>query len=326
MNLVFSICIYASYYECNQNIKLWNIINNKIIFEETIATSRVRVEKIKKSSLLIYDEESGLEIYDMKSKFITKKLKENCPLNTHEISSDLKTIYCGYPVKEINIDTGKEMIYSAEKETYGELISLCEEKNLLASYIEDHLDLWNTKTKKKIQSTYISDASLTNILFTPDNKYIITSDRIGKIHIRDIKTLKKVKEFNHWSKDYECVTALAISSDGRYLASGGTTNKLINIWEIKTGKIIKVLKGHTSAIYSLDFSPDGSKLLSASGLSKELNCTDDKIKLWDIKTEKVIDEIKVDDDDDCYRAAFVNNGNSIVTWNDIMINISDYEN
>jgi WD40 repeat protein len=45
------------------------------------------------------------------------------------------------------------------------------------------------------------------------------------------------------------------------------------LWNSDNGQFIKVFQGHKSGIYQAAFSPDGSKLITASG---------DGARLWDI--------------------------------------------
>jgi WD40 repeat protein len=48
------------------------------------------------------------------------------------------------------------------------------------------------------------------------------------------------------------------------------------VWDASSGREMHVLKGHRNFVYSVEFSPDGSRLASASG--------DRTAKLWDVAT------------------------------------------
>ncbi len=70
-------------------------------------------------------------------------------------------------------------------------------------------------------------------------------------------------------------TALAFSPRGDTVASGGV-DRVVKIWDIRTGEVLTTLEGHTYPILGLSFSPDGSRLLSASG--------DTTLIVWDLNS------------------------------------------
>ncbi len=69
------------------------------------------------------------------------------------------------------------------------------------------------------------------------------------------------------------VRALAVSPDGKLLASCGNDN-LVKIWSTSDGKLVRELPGHDSHVYNLAFHPAGEFLASA-----DLKGT---IKVWDV--------------------------------------------
>jgi WD40 repeat protein len=71
--------------------------------------------------------------------------------------------------------------------------------------------------------------------------------------------------------------AIAISPDGKILASGAADNT-VKLWDVSTGAELRTLSGHTGAVSAVQFSRDGQKLLSAS--------EDQLIKVWDAATGK----------------------------------------
>jgi WD40 repeat protein/mono/diheme cytochrome c family protein len=73
----------------------------------------------------------------------------------------------------------------------------------------------------------------------------------------------------------DALYALALSPDGRQLATGGYDQK-IKLWDVATGKEVRTIKGHNGGINALAYRPDGKVLASAS--------SDRTVKLWDTAT------------------------------------------
>ncbi len=71
------------------------------------------------------------------------------------------------------------------------------------------------------------------------------------------------------------IYAASISPDGKYLAVGGILNgNNIRIFDFYTGKLLKLLKGHTDSVLDICFSEDGRYLIS-SGYDK-------RVIIWDM--------------------------------------------
>lgn len=71
------------------------------------------------------------------------------------------------------------------------------------------------------------------------------------------------------------VLALAFSTDGNWLATGGKDKRIL-LWDIKKRRQLRELAGHGKPIHALAFSPDNTLLASGS--------EDNTIRLWDPQT------------------------------------------
>ncbi len=78
-------------------------------------------------------------------------------------------------------------------------------------------------------------------------------------------------------------TSLAFSPKGDIVASG-TVERLVKLWDIRSGECIGILEGHTYPVLCLSFSPDGKKLVSGSG--------DTTLIIWDIENHALIRQMK----------------------------------
>lgn len=76
-----------------------------------------------------------------------------------------------------------------------------------------------------------------------------------------------------------------MTPDGNRIVSG-SGDGLINVWDIKSGRVLKTLKGHTEGILVIALTPDNSRIISGS--------QDNTLKVWDLENENVIASYKAD--------------------------------
>ncbi len=82
----------------------------------------------------------------------------------------------------------------------------------------------------------------------------------------------------------ESINAMALSPNEKYLLTGGG-DRLLKIWDIKTGKELKTIKGHEREIEAVNFSSDGKYFISASDDNRV-------IKIWITESGRLIRNIK----------------------------------
>lgn len=82
----------------------------------------------------------------------------------------------------------------------------------------------------------------------------------------------------------DLINSVALSPDGRFAVSGTgndfAENLPIQMWNVETGEVVQLFEGHTRAIRSVVFSPDGQSILSGSD--------DMTLRLWDVESGEAI--------------------------------------
>ncbi len=113
-----------------------------------------------------------------------------------------------------------------------------------------------------------------DVAFGRDGTWVAAAERgkpIGRVQVWAVAGGEPSRVLEGHTND---VLSLAVSHDGRWLASG-SADGTIRVWGTATWDEVAVLT-HGPQIYGIAFSPDGSRLASA--------CADSTIRLWDTAT------------------------------------------
>ncbi len=93
----------------------------------------------------------------------------------------------------------------------------------------------------------------------------------NKYSLRDVWSVRSLEGHS------DSVYSVCISPDGKFALSG-SRDKTLRLWDLGSGKCLRVFEGHKGPVYSVCISPDGRFGLSGSW--------DGNICLWDLKTGK----------------------------------------
>lgn len=110
--------------------------------------------------------------------------------------------------------------------------------------------------------------------FVPQSDLLISGDYHGKLlwwkTTDDTpKPIRTVEAHEGW------VRAVAVSADGKWLASSGN-DRLVKLWNAADGKLIRTFTGHAAHVYNVAIHPDGKQIASADLMGV--------LKVWDATT------------------------------------------
>ena len=114
-------------------------------------------------------------------------------------------------------------------------------------------------------------SAVMTVAYSPDSSLVASADITNGFKLWDGPT----GTLKHTFPDRNVIQTITFSPDNKLLVAGGW-NKTVDIWDLQSNKLVKVLDGHKDFVHALAFSPDG-KLLASGGW-------DDAIRIWDVST------------------------------------------
>jgi WD40 repeat protein len=168
------------------------------------------------------------------------------------------------------------------------------------------IKVWNAQTGQLMHT--FSQESLMYLLANKDSEFIVTAGMGKDTKVWDAKSGEPISA--SFNDQEENVYSRALSNDNNFLVTGsfGTAQ----VWDIKTGKLMHTLDGHTSLINSIAISADDSFIVTGS--------CDGTVKVWSGKpgtlireTGKLIKTIAVGSPVELVKLSMSNRGNFVIT-------------
>jgi WD40 repeat protein len=112
----------------------------------------------------------------------------------------------------------------------------------------------------------VNDA-VASLAFSPDGDLLAAGSTGGAVRVWETRGWQELPRL----RSADVVLTVAFSPDGRRLAV--TSGKELCLWDPRTGRPLRTLRGHTDFVITLAFSPDGRWLASAG--------YEGQVKVWD---------------------------------------------
>jgi WD40 repeat protein len=130
--------------------------------------------------------------------------------------------------------------------------------------------IWDRATGKALLTIGSKEAPVyTKALFLADGKHVVAPTKQG-LTVFDAATGKAVRYLG--GEKGEPAHILALSPDGKKLASAAWHREDVRIWDVASGKELPKLPGHPMGVNAIAFSPDGGRLAVAGG--------DGPVRVW----------------------------------------------
>jgi WD40 repeat protein/DNA-binding Xre family transcriptional regulator len=157
---------------------------------------------------------------------------------------------------------------------------------LLASGSDDHtVKLWDINTGQLQRTLHEHEHSIWSVAWHPDGTVLASSSLDHTVKLWDVRTgqaIKSLRGHSNWVRSVAWQPAIATSqqAEANMLLASGSSNYTVKIWNASTGKLLRILSGHTNSVWSVAWSPDGMLLASTS--------SDRTTKIWQASTGELL--------------------------------------
>jgi WD40 repeat protein/beta-lactamase regulating signal transducer with metallopeptidase domain len=143
--------------------------------------------------------------------------------------------------------------------------------------------LWDAAARKVIATLGEHERGVVALVFSRDATSLASGSCDGTIRIWDLAKFT----CRHELAGLSGVTELAYSPDGKFLASAGEGN-IVTIWDVETGREACRLTDLRWPVYSVSFSPDGTRLATGGGAPDGRPGARGELKIWDVAKQSVV--------------------------------------
>lgn len=171
-------------------------------------------------------------------------------------------------------------------------ISIHPHGQIFATASLDHtIKIWSLYTGELLETLTAHTGAVTCVTFSQDGQTLASSSASpdGTIKLWETQTwqVKATLTSDDWI--VRSIWSVALSPDGTMLVSGHHSDSTVRVWNLNTGNMERILRGHVWAVNQVAYSPNGQMIASGS--------FDSNIKLWNPYTGRQIYNLNGPSDD-----------------------------
>ena len=137
--------------------------------------------------------------------------------------------------------------------------------SLVSASGDNVVRIWRASDGVLLKTYKGHSQAIKSACFSPDSRQIATASEDETVRMWAVcgGNLINTIDNNIDNKEYNDVLAACYDPKGRYIASASEDN-LVKIWDAATGRLLETLVGHTDEVRSVDYNPNGCRIVSTS--------------------------------------------------------------
>ncbi|KAL7641384.1 UNVERIFIED_CONTAM: hypothetical protein RMT77_008524 [Armadillidium vulgare] len=171
-----------------------------------------------------------------------------------------------------------------------DIVLCCGGKNLISASSDTTVKVWNAHKGFCMSTLRTHKDYVKALAYAKDREQVASAGLDKAIFLWDVQTLTALTASNNTvttsslNGNKDSIYSLAMNAPGTVIVSG-STEKVLRVWDPRTGNKLMKLKGHTDNVKALLVNRDGTQVLSGS--------SDGTIKLWSLGQQSCLLTIRV---------------------------------
>ncbi len=163
--------------------------------------------------------------------------------------------------------------------TLSHIAYLSDGKRILSAARDGTARLWDLESGREIRRfTWPESGDTWCVVALPGDREVLTAGEDGYVVRWDLESGKRLMTYKHESTAFR----IALHPNGKEFVSTDS-KKLAILWNLKTGKQVRVFKGHKDSVYTAAFVLGGKRLITGGDGGV--------VNLWDVATGKVLNSL-----------------------------------
>ncbi|KAA0196322.1 WD repeat-containing protein 48 [Hyalella azteca] len=166
-----------------------------------------------------------------------------------------------------------------------DVVLCCNGRNLISASSDTTVKVWNAHKGFCMSTLRTHKDYVKALAYARDREQVASAGLDKTIFLWDVQTLTALTASNNTvttsslNGNKDSIYSLAMNAAGSLIVSG-STEKLLRVWDPRTGNKTMKLKGHTDNVKTLLVNRDGTQVLSGS--------SDGTVRLWSIGQQRCI--------------------------------------